>query len=77
MCGLKRIVGPSVFFSARFIELISHYIRIGCDIGGLRRAACLVVGPVTVGGFAFLFGCAPLCRTWDSVAVSPCLLVGW
>ena len=26
--------------------------------GDVRRAACLVVGTVAVGGFAVLFGCA-------------------
>ena len=52
VCRLKRIVG-SGNFSAQFIKIISHYKKIGCNINVLRQAACLVVGPVTVGNFAF------------------------
>ena len=76
MCGLGRIVG-SGGFSARFIGVISHYKRIGYNIGVLRRTACLVVGPVAVGGFAFLFGCTPVGRASDSVVVPTWGLVYW
>ena len=62
MCRLGRVVDSSGF-SARFIKIISRCRGIGCGIGVLRRAACLVVGLVAVGGFAFLFGCAPVGRT--------------
>ena len=68
MCKLRRIVGSNNF-SARFIKIISHYKRIGYNIGVLRRTACLVVGPVAVGGFAFLFGCAPVGRASGSMVV--------
>ena len=68
MCGLKRIVG-SGGFSARFIGMVSHCGGIGYSIGVLQRTACLVVGPVAVGGFAFLFGCAPVGRASGSVVV--------
>ena len=34
-------------------------------MGVVRRAACLVVGPVAVGGFAALFGCTPAGRASD------------
>ena len=66
--GLRRIFG-SGGFSARFIKVVSHYGRIGCGVGVLRRTACLVVGPVKVGGFAFLFNCTPVGRTSDSMMV--------
>ena len=65
---LKRIVGSNNF-SAQFIGVVSHYKKIGCSIGVLQRTACLVVGPVTVGSFAFLFGCAPVGRASGSVVV--------
>ena len=65
---LKKIVGSNNF-SARFIEVISHCGRIGYNISVLQQAACLVVGPVTVGGFAFLFNCTPVGRTSDSMVV--------
>ena len=44
-------------------------MEVGYDIGVLQRTACLLVGPVTVGGFSFLFCCAPVGRALDSVAV--------
>ena len=68
VCGLRRIVGSSSF-SARFVGVVSHCGGIGYNINVLQRAACLVVGPVAVGGFAFLFGCAPVGRTSGSVMV--------
>ena len=67
-CGLGRIVG-SDGFSAQFIEVISHCRRIGCGIGVLQWAACLVVGPVAFGGFAFLFNCTLVGPTKDSMTV--------
>ena len=66
--GLKKIVGSNNF-SAQFIKIISHYKKIGCSVGVLRRTSCLVVSPVAVGGFAFLFGCAPVGRTSNSMMV--------
>ena len=34
-----------------------------------KQTACLVVNPITVGNFAFLFNCTPVGRTSDSVMV--------
>ena len=68
MCGFGKIVGSNNF-SAQFIGVISHYKRIGCGIDVLQRTTCLVVNPVAVGGFAFLFKCTLVGRPSDSVAV--------
>ena len=66
---LKRIVGSSNF-SAQFIKTISHYKKqIGYNINVLQQTACLVVNPITVGNFAFLFNCTPVGRTSDSMTV--------
>ena len=65
---LKKIVGSNNF-SARFVGVISHCKKIGYNIGVLQRTACLVVNPITVGGFAFLFDCTPVGRTSDSMMV--------
>ena len=51
---LKKIVG-SCNFSAHFIKMISHYKNIGYNINVLQQTVCLVVNPITVGNFAFLF----------------------
>ena len=61
---LKKIVG-SDNFSAQLIKIISHYKKIGL----LQQTACLVVKPITVGNFAFLFNCTLVGRTSDSLTV--------
>ena len=65
---LKKIVGSNNF-SARFIKIISRYKKIGYNINVLQQTACLVVNPITVGNFAFLFNCTPVGRTSDSMMV--------
>ena len=65
---LKKIVG-SYNFSAQFIKIISHDKKIGYNINLLQQPACLVVNPITVGSFAFLFNCTPVGRTSDSMMV--------
>ena len=65
---LKKIVGSNIF-SAQFIKIISHYKKIGYNINVLQQTACLVVNPITVGNFAFLFNCTPVGRTSDSMMV--------
>ena len=65
---LKKIVGSNNFL-AQFIKIISHYKKIGYNINVLQQTACLVVNPITVGNFAFLFNCTPVGRTSDSMTV--------
>ena len=65
---LNRIVGYNNF-SAQFINIISHYKKIGYNINVLQQTACLVVNPIGVGNFAFLFNCTPVGRTSDSLIV--------
>ena len=65
---LKKFVGSNNF-STQFIRIISHYTKIGYYINVLQQTACLVVNPITVGNFAFLFNCTPLGRTTDSMMV--------
>ena len=58
---LKKIVTVgSNNFSAQFIKIISHYLKIGYNINVLQQTACLVVNPITFGNFAFLFNCTPV-----------------
>ena len=56
---LKKIVGSNNF-SAQYIKIISHYKKIGYNIYVLQQTACLVVNPITVDNFAFLFNCTPV-----------------
>ena len=45
-----------------------HYKKIGYN-NVLQQTACLVVNPITVGNFAFLFNCTPVGRTSGSMTV--------
>ena len=65
---LRKIVG-SDSFSAQFIKIMSHCEKVGCGINVLQQTACLVVSPVAVGNFAYLFNCTPMGRTSDSMMV--------
>ena len=65
---LKKIVS-SIIFSAQFIKIISHFKKIGYNINVLQETACLVVNPIMVGNFAFLFNCTLVGRTSDSMTV--------
>ena len=68
MYKLKKIVGSNIF-SAQFIKIISHYKKIGYNINVLQQTACLVVKPIAVGNFAFLFNCTPVVRLSESMMV--------
>ena len=58
-----------------FIKIIAHYKKIGHNINGLQQTACLVVNPITVDNFAFLFNCTPVGRTSDSMTVPTLRLI--
>ena len=71
---LKKIVG-SYYFSEQFIKIMIHYKEIGYNINVLQQTACLVVNPIMVGNFAFLFNCAPVGRKSDSMTVQTYRLI--
>ena len=60
----RKIIGK-IDFPYHFKKIIVRYKKIGYNINVMRQTACLVVGPVRVGGFACLFGCAAVGRTSD------------
>ena len=74
MYKLNKIVGCN-YFSAQLVGVICK--KIGCSIGVLQQAACLVVSPVTVCNFAFLLNCTPVGRTSDSMTVPTLRLICW
>ena len=61
---LKKVVGSNIF-SAQFVKTIS----IGFNINVLLQIECLVVNPITVGNFAFLFNYKLVGQTSDSMTV--------
>ena len=74
MYKLKKIVGSNNF-SAQFIKIISHYKKIGYNINVLQQTACLVVNPITVSNFAFLFKLD--FRLYDGSDLKTYLLMRW
>ena len=67
VCGFGRVVGKPNF-SDQFKKIVGRYIRVGYSFGVVRRSACLVLGPIAVYSYGFLFGCAAVGRASGSVA---------
>ena len=62
----KRIVGKSNF-SDQFKKIVKPYIRVGYNLEIMRQSACLVVNPITVYSYGFLFNCTTVGRASDSM----------
>ena len=54
----KRIVGKPNF-SDQFKRIIKRYIKVGYSLDVMRQSACLVLNPITVYSYDFLFNCRP------------------
>ena len=65
--GLQKGSGKQLKVREKSVK--SQGILIGYNINVLQQTACLVVNPITVGNFAFLFNCTPVGRTSDSMMV--------
>ena len=61
---LRKIIGKNDF-PYHFKKIIVGYKRIGYNIDVLRQTACLVVSPIKVNSFAYLFNCTTVGRTSD------------
>ena len=48
-----------------FKKIIVRYKKIGFNINVMRQTACLVVNPIKVNSFAYLFNCTTVGRTSD------------
>ena len=57
----RTIIGKNDF-PYHFKKIIVRYIKIGYNIDVLRQTACLVVNPIKVNGFAYLFNCMTVGR---------------
>ena len=62
----KRIVGKPGF-GDRFRGIVKRYTRVGYGLDVVRQSACLVLDPITVCGYGFLFGCRMVGRALGSV----------
>ena len=61
---LRKIIGKNEF-SHHFKKIIVRYKKIGYNINVMRQTACLVVNPIKVNSFAYLFNCTTVGRTSD------------
>ena len=55
----KQIDGKSNF-SDKFKKIVKRYIRVGYNLDIMRQSACLVLNPITVYSYGFLFNCTPV-----------------
>ena len=62
----KRIVGKPNF-SDQFKFFIKHYIKVGYNLDVMRHSACLVLNPITVYSYGFLFNCTTVGQASDSM----------
>ena len=57
-------------FPYHFKNIIVRYKKIGYNVDVLRQTACLVVNPIKVNNFAYLFDCTTVGRASDWMMVS-------
>ena len=62
----KRIVGKPNF-SDQFKKIVKRYIRVGYNLDIMRQSACLVLNPITVYSYGFLFNCTIVGHASDFV----------
>ena len=62
----KRIV-EKPYFSDQFKKIIKCYIKVGYNLDVMRQFACLVLTPITIYSYGFLFNCKTVDETSDSM----------
>ena len=60
----RKIIGKNDF-PYHFKKIIVRYKKIGYNIAVRRHTACLVINPVDVNSFAYLFDCTTVGRASD------------
>ena len=60
----RKIIGKNDF-PYHFKKIVVRYKNIGYNINVMRQTACLVVNPIKVNSFAYLFNCTTVGRTLD------------
>ena len=64
--NFKRLVGK-LNFSDQFKTIIKRYIKVGYNLDAIRQSACLVLNPITVYSYGFLFNCTTVGQASDSM----------
>ena len=61
----KTFQNLNFMFPYHFKKIIVRYIKIGYNIDVLRQTACLVVNPIKINNYAYLFDCTTVGRASD------------
>ena len=61
-----RIVGKPNF-SDQFKKIVKRYVRVGYNLDIMRQSACLVLNPIKVYSYGFLFNCTTVGQAADSM----------
>ena len=56
-----------LFCYERDFGLVKRYIRVGYNLDIMRQSACLVLNPITVYSYGFLFNCTTVGQASDSM----------
>ena len=51
----------------QFKKIVKRYTRVGCYLDIMRQSACLVLNPITVYSYGFLFNCTTVDQASDSM----------
>ena len=62
ICLTRR---PNV--SDQFKKIVKRYIRVGYNLDIMRQSACIVLTPITVYSYDFLFNCTTVGQASDSM----------
>ena len=62
----KQIVGKPNF-SDQFKKIVNRYMRVGYNSDIMQQSACLVLNPITVYSYGFLFDCTTVGQASDSM----------
>ena len=65
--NLMAIKKAGVNFSVQFKKIVKRYIRVGYNLDIMRQSACLVLNPITVYSYGFLFNCTTVGQASDSM----------
>ena len=63
----KGCPSKSWTFSDKFKKIVKRYIRVVYNLDIMRQSACLVLKPITVYSYGFLFNCTMVGQVSDSV----------
>ena len=66
--GILNIAGPLIKVSITDgRRLVKRYITVGYNLDIIRQSACLVLNPITVYSYGFLFNCTTVGQASDSM----------